>query len=125
MIVELMRTTAEAGEVPAAPETPDRALAADAYWAPQLNFVTSLRRAYANLFRLYSAFVHPTGMGIAAFRPPPNHAAPLKAEPAVGAVTVFCIGLQIASISLGWPPRPEILKAFTRGFVRDKSGSKA
>ncbi len=114
-VLALRRTIAVAGNVAAAPETPDRALAADAHWKAHFRGLTSLRRTYANLFRFYSAFVHPTGIGLASFRTPPppeEH----SGEPAAGAVMVFCSGLLVASAVLGWPDREEVMKAFTRGF---------
>ncbi len=108
-----------------APDTADRALQADAFWSRlHPDWEWGFRRSYANLFRQYSAFVHPTVMGLESFITrgptgpkigiPPKRAA---SEAAASAVASFADALVVAHLRLRWPPFPKILSAFTAGIV--------
>ncbi len=102
-----------------APNLPDRAAAADAYWSGKIMGLhgsetpTSLRGLYAFAYRRLSAIAHPSNMGLNAV------AVPLDGGPAtrvqleqirpelkgpfgLGSV-VYAIGLYVAGQSLGWP----------------------
>jgi hypothetical protein len=108
-----------------APETPDRALAAERFWSrcvqPEWHF--QFRRVYANLFRPYSAFVHPTVMGLDPFIEV-GSSRPRIGDPRevgnghilAGAVVSFADGLIVASHRMGWPPMIAVVEAMMHGI---------
>ena len=122
---ELQATAVAFRDVVRAPALPDRALQADQYWSARLPNAPEFRRSYANLFRFYSAFLHPTTSGVEPFLPPlgadtgevgePRFQ--FIANPAVNAVGVFTHELLVSSIALGWPTIGEVLVRYSAGFA--------
>lgn len=119
--LQLMRTTVDAAAAAkAAPELPDRALAADRHWGEKIPECTFFfRKTYANVWRGFSAHIHPTWMGLVSFvsidREAIRYGLPTGPEPdfvlSLG-VTLFCDALRICSFSQGWPPFLELAKAY-------------
>jgi hypothetical protein len=108
----------------AAPETPDRALAADKYWSRcNIKWTWRFRHGYWGLFRGFSVFVHPTVAGIDPFIVPGNRSAtvgipraPHRGDIQAEAVLCFADALAVASHRFGWPSIGEVLEAFTHGL---------
>jgi hypothetical protein len=102
----------------AAPSAPDRAVAADNFWSRCIpNWAFGFRREYANLFRPYSAYTHPTVMGVKSFitgEPPPEFEG-MRVQAAAAAA--LASGLVVASHRWGSPPFDDIFGAWTEGFV--------
>jgi hypothetical protein len=113
-----------------APETPDRALAADNYWSRcGIKWQWHFRNGYVGLFRGYSVFVHPTIAGITPFIVRDHHGSSVGlprggqgGDVQVEAVICFADALAVASHRLRWPSIGEVLEAFTRGL---REGSEA
>ena len=107
-----------------APETADRALAAENFWSRSVSeWPFQFRRAYANLFRPYSAFVHPTVMGLDPFieRGPSGPRIGQPREVGDGhilaaAVGSFADGLIVASHRLGWPSMVAVVREMMQGI---------
>ncbi len=107
-----------------APATPDRALAADKFWSRCVtDWEWGLRRTYANLFRPYSSYTHPTVMGLTPFVSHTGLAVNVGPPAlmhnrtiAVETVTIFADGLVVASHRLGWPTLKEVVSAFAHGL---------
>ena len=114
------RSMIDADRTPA-PELADRALHADRHWQrSNTGWAFGFRRVYANLYRPYSALVHPTAMGLEPFvsygpggqlvgDPPPQH----WGETASAAGASFADALIVASLRLGWPPLRDVVFAWT------------
>lgn len=124
--VDVRRALIDAGDQ-SAPETADRALAADAYWSRLgLAWEFAFRRTYANLFRPYSAFVHPTVMGLDLFisqsEPSSVGASPAARvcdKAVLHAVSSFADALVVTSHTFGWPPSRDVVAAFAHGVHRE------
>jgi hypothetical protein len=112
----------------AAPETPDRAFAADKYW-PRCNigWPWQFRRSYSHLFRFFSCYVHPTVVGIDPFvergdPPTVGRARAVFDEEIRGEAAVcFADALAVASFRLGWPSMDDLLAITTHGLQRDEN----
>lgn len=114
----------------AAPETFDRAMAADKFWrAQQPSWPWRFVASYGNIFRYLSTHVHPTVMGLDCFvaRTPSGPAIlpvpetmPTAMDATVGAVTSLADALMVSATRFGWPSHAEVLRAFTFGFVGDR-----
>jgi hypothetical protein len=122
------RALVDMGHV-AAPETPDRALAADKYWSRcGISWEFHFRSGYSSLFRLNSAFLHPTVAGVFPFITPGSparvSAEPRRAHvahPLPDAMLAFADGLAVASYRFGWPPVGDLRAAFMHGLVQEGS----
>ncbi|HMJ53191.1 MAG TPA: DUF5677 domain-containing protein [Polyangiaceae bacterium] len=107
-----------------APDTADRALQAQNHWSRSgLKWPFAFRRSYANLFRPYSAYVHPTVMAMDHFisRDPlgPVVGAPRPFDDGrmlAAATSSFADALVIASDRLGWPKMHDVAAAMTFGI---------
>jgi hypothetical protein len=106
-----------------APGVADQALSADAYWSPRVQSWTwGFRRTYANLFRPYSWFVHPSPWGIDVFFDEEGSLDFTRCDASVGhvraaAVASFADALVVASQVLGWPTTTSVLDAYTEKLV--------
>jgi hypothetical protein len=95
---------------------------AEAHWQGKLPISLRLAREYSNLYRPYSAAVHPRIMGLKSFVSGANgkltfgYPVTDYPEAALAAVSAFQDGLLVAGTCLGWPPVEEVVRAFADGL---------
>jgi len=120
---EIKRSLAEMGNT-AAPPLSTRTLEADSYWTRcGADWNWKLRRIYADLYRPYSSYVHPTVSGLDCFITPGNGGGTIGYPRSVEggcipaeAASCFADALAIASQHWGAPTIRELVYAFTDGI---------